>query len=285
MHLKLPTRTLDLRDPVVMGIVNVTPDSFSDGGHHADAAAAIDAGFAMADDGAAIIDVGGESTRPGAVRVPADIQLERVLPVLESLRRNTEIVLSVDTGDPAVISEVTDAGADMINDVFGLRQPGALQAAGASGAAVCLMHMQGVPETMQASPDYADLPGDVIDFLAARVETWEKAGFSTDRLIIDPGFGFGKLDEHNLTLLARLADLVGVGLPVLVGLSRKATLGRLTGRDVGDRQAAGIAAAVMATERGAKIVRTHDVPGTVDALRIVSAVKSASVAALRDGQS
>jgi dihydropteroate synthase len=285
MHVSLPSRILDLSDPVVMGIVNVTPDSFSDAGHYRDASAAIDDALAMVDAGAGIIDIGGESTRPGSNRVPAEVQLDRVLPVLEGLRRNPELVLSVDTGDAVVIREVMRAGADMINDVFGLREPGALQAAGDSGAAVCLMHMQGSPQTMQERPAYTELPADIVDFLAARVETWQGAGFATNRLVLDPGFGFGKLDEHNLTLLATLAEFTDLGLPVLVGLSRKATLGRLTGRKTADRQAAGIAAAVIAVERGANIVRTHDVPATVDALRIVSAVKSASVVAQRSDRS
>lgn len=273
MRLDVGNRTLDLGVPAVMGIVNVTPDSFSDAGDHFIPDIAIEAAQRMIAAGARIIDIGGESTRPGATPVPAELQLERVLPVVEALRQNESVILSVDTGDAAVIRQVCAAGADMINDVFALRKPGALGAAGESGALVCLMHMQGSPATMQEAPKYRALPDAVITFLRSRLSAWEAAGYARQRLILDPGFGFGKNDSHNLKLLATLQEIGAIGLPLLVGLSRKATLGRLTGRDPKDRLAAGIAAAVMAVERGASIVRTHDVPATVDALRIVQAVR------------
>ena len=276
MHLTLGTQTLDLSEPVVMGIVNVTPDSFSDGGRHFEPKRAIDAALEMAAAGATIIDIGGESTRPGAEPVSADRQLARVMPVLDGLRDQSPVAVSVDTGAAAVIREVATAGAVLINDVFALRQAGALEAAAATSAAVCLMHMQGTPQTMQDSPSYARLPEEILEFFAARIEACEMAGLDRQRLVLDPGFGFGKLDEHNLTLLASLEAITTMGLPVMVGLSRKATLGRLTGRNVGERLAAGVAAAVMAVERGAAIVRTHDVPATVDALKIVSAVQAAT---------
>lgn len=274
MNLTLGTHDLDLSGPVVMGIVNVTPDSFSDGGRHLDPGDAIATALEMAEEGASIIDIGGESTRPGAQPVPADVQLARVLPVLEGLRGRLDVPISVDTGDAAVIHEVTAAGAALINDVFALRQPGALDAAASSGAAVCLMHMQGTPLTMQDSPSYSQLPGDLLRFFAARIEACNDAGIERQRLLLDPGFGFGKRDAHNLRLLATLPEIGALGLPVLVGLSRKATLGRLIDRPVEQRQAAGVAAAVLAVERGAHIVRTHDVPATVDALKIVRAVRS-----------
>lgn len=274
MRLDVGSRTLDLAEPVVMGIVNVTPDSFSDGGDFADPERAIEAALQMVDDGAGIVDVGGESTRPGAVAVPAEVQLARVLPVVEALRQDPSVIISVDTGDAAVIRQVCAAGADMINDVFALQNRGALEAAGESGALICLMHMQGSPATMQQSPSYSALPGAVIEFLQGRLEAWESAGYARERVILDPGFGFGKEDRHNFKLLATLGEICALGPPVMVGLSRKATLGRLTGREPKNRLAAGIAAAVMAVERGARIVRTHDVPATVDALKIVHAVRA-----------
>jgi len=265
-------RTLDLAIPRVMGVINVTPDSFSDGGRHLATDAALRAALQMLGDGASIVDIGGESTRPGAAPVSDLEQLDRVMPVVEGLRRETDAPIAVDTGSAAVMRESVAAGADLINDVYALQLPGALEAAAESGAAVCLMHMQGTPATMQNAPRYHRLPGDVVSFLGERVEACERAGIGRDRLLVDPGFGFGKTDEHNVVLLAELGALRTLGLPVLVGLSRKGTLGRLTGRPVGERLAAGVAAAVLAVERGASIVRTHDVGATVDALKIAVAV-------------
>ena len=272
MHLNLGHRLLDLDAPVVMGIVNVTPDSFSDGGDYLQADVAIERGQQMIEEGAAIVDVGGESTRPGAEPVAADEQLERILPVIEALARDPDAIISVDTSDPAVIRAATDAGASLVNDVFALRQPGALDAMASTDAAVCLMHMQGSPATMQEDPVYVDVVGEVAGFLEQRARACLEAGIGQDRLAIDPGFGFGKTDTHNLTLLGGLGRLADLGYPLLVGLSRKGTLGRLTGRPASDRGAAGLAAAIMAVERGARIVRTHDVAATVDALTIVRSI-------------
>ncbi len=271
MLLNLGSKDIDLRRPLVMGILNVTPDSFSDGGQFFSLDTAHRQVAAMAADGATFIDVGGESTRPGADEVSIAMELDRVLPVIEIAQRETDALISIDTSKPEVMRAAVAAGACLINDIFALRQEGALQAASELPAAVCLMHMLGTPGTMQANPRYRALPGDILDFLAERVAACQAAGIDRNRLLVDPGFGFGKTDQHNLVLLRRLDEFRRLELPVLVGLSRKRTLGNLTGRDAGDRLAAGLAAAVLAVERGAHIVRTHDVAATVDALRVVSA--------------
>ena len=275
MHLKLANRTLSLERPLVMGILNVTPDSFSDGGKFTDPAAALAHAGAMAAAGADIIDVGGESTRPGAAAVSARQELDRVVPVIAAITAEFDIAVSVDTSKPEVMQAAVAAGAGMVNDIRALREPGAVEAAAASGAAVCLMHMQGTPATMQDAPHYDSLPGDVIDFLAGRIAAAQAAGIGRDRLVADPGFGFGKTDRHNLRLLASLAQFGGLGVPLLVGLSRKRTLGALSGRPAGDRVSVGIAAAVTAALAGADIIRTHDVEETVDAMRVVAAVRKA----------
>jgi dihydropteroate synthase len=268
-------RTLDLSRPVVMGVLNVTPDSFSDGGRFLSPEAAVQQGVRMAAEGAALIDVGGESTRPGAGPVSEAEELQRVTPVIEGLRAATDAVISIDTSKPAVIRAAAAAGAGLVNDVRGLREPGAIEAAAASGCAVCLMHMQGEPRTMQHAPRYEDVVGEVRAFLAARAAACLEAGIGAARLVVDPGFGFGKNTEHNLTLLSRLAELAADGLPVLVGLSRKSMLGTLTGRQPGERVAGSVALAVIAALNGARIVRAHDVAPTVDALKVVGAVEGA----------
>jgi dihydropteroate synthase len=279
MQLNLGSRTISLCRPLVMGILNVTPDSFSDGGRfHAPDAARRQAAL-LAEEGADFIDVGGESTRPGAADVSLAEELDRVLPVIESVRQETDALISIDTSKPEVMRAAVAAGACLINDVFALRQDGALQAASELPAGICLMHMLGTPRTMQESPEYTSLPGDVIVFLEERVQACVAAGIARDRLLIDPGFGFGKTDRHNLILLRQLEEFGQLNLPVLVGLSRKRTLGTLTGRGPDERLAAGLAAAVLAVERGAHIVRTHDVAVTVDALRVVSASREALAAA------
>ncbi len=275
MQLVSGERRLDLSAPVVMGIVNLTPDSFADGGRSASPDAGVEHALQMVASGAAIIDLGAESTRPGARPVAAGEQLDRLMPVLEALRPATEAFISVDTASAAVIAAVAAAGADMINDVFALRQEGALSAAAGTGCAVCLMHMQGVPADMQDNPRYDDVTLDVMRFLRERLDACRAAGISGDRLVVDPGFGFGKTDAHNMALLDHLGRFREFGLPVLAGLSRKGSLGTLTGRPVNERLAASLAAAVLAVERGARIVRTHDVPETVDALKIVAAVNQA----------
>ena len=272
MLLRLGSRTLNLDRPLVMGVLNVTPDSFSDGGKFLAPDAAIRQAECMFEAGAAIVDVGGESTRPGAERISEDEELERVIPVIEAISDGTDIAVSIDTSKPGVMRAAVAAGASMINDVYALRQEGAVDAAAELGVAVCLMHMQGAPGTMQENPDYQDIPGDILDFLSERVAVCRDAGIQDETLVVDPGFGFGKTHEHNVHLLASLERFQELGMPLLVGLSRKRTLGALTGKDVEERLAAGIAAAVLAVERGAHIVRTHDVDETVDALKIASAV-------------
>lgn len=230
----------------------------------------------MAEEGADIIDVGGESTRPGARELPVQEELDRVMPVIEAIVERIDVPASIDTSKPEVMRAAVGAGAALINDVYALRREGALEAAAGLEAAICLMHMQGEPGTMQDHPEYQDLPGDIIDFLAARVRACRDAGIATDRLVVDPGFGFGKNDRHNLRILAKLDEFGALKLPLLVGLSRKRTLGNLTGKAPDQRTAAGLAAAVIAVTNGAHIVRTHDVGPTVDALKFVDAVRQST---------
>ena len=277
MHFKAGHHTIALDCPRVMGVINVTPDSFSDGGSFLNPQAAIDMAVRMVDEGAAIIDIGGESTRPGADTVPVQEELDRVLPVIEGILSRCETVISIDTSKPEVITAAIGAGAHMINDIFALQQDGAMAAAAGSSAAVCLMHMQGTPATMQDNPRYDGLFGEITGFLLERIAACDAAGISADRLLIDPGFGFGKNDHHNLELLAGLDQFTVLGPPMLVGLSRKRTLGNLTKRSPGNRVAAGVAAAVLAVVKGASIVRTHDVAATVDALKVVQAVRQAGI--------
>lgn len=258
--------------PVVMGILNVTPDSFSDGGKFLARDAALRQAESMAAAGASIIDVGGESTRPGSDDVSEQQELDRVVPVIEALVGGIEAAVSIDTSKPGVMRAAIAAGAGMINDIRALREDGALQEAARLQVPVCLMHMQGRPGTMQESPHYANVVVEVRDFLAERISTCRDAGLGEELLIVDPGFGFGKTRQHNIELLVNLRQLAQMGRPILAGLSRKAMLGELTGRDVGDRMPASVAAAVIAATRGADIVRAHDVRETVDALRIAAAV-------------
>jgi len=272
MKLHAGRYVIDLDRPRVMGVINVTPDSFSDGGHFLVAEDALRQAAAMLDSGADILDVGGESTRPGAEDTSLQEELDRVLPVIEGIVSRLDIPISIDTSKPEVMRAAAAAGASMINDIYALRRDGALDAAKETSVPVCLMHMQGTPGSMQSAPAYAALPGDVIDFLAGRVEECMAAGINRDQLIVDPGFGFGKNDQHNLEILAKLGQFAELNLPLLVGLSRKHTLGKLTGKSSDQRAAAGVAAAVIAVQNGAQIVRTHDVAETVDALKVVSAV-------------
>ena len=254
-----------------MGVLNVTPDSFSDGGQYRQVNAAVDHGLRMVEEGAAIIDVGGESTRPGADPVDAEEEIRRVVPVIEKLRAQTDAVISVDTSKPQVMRAAAAAGAGLINDVRALSEKGALEAAVASECAVCLMHMQGDPRSMQLAPHYDDVVSEVKAFLEQRVHSCRAAGMAADRMVIDPGFGFGKTLEHNLQLLRHLGQL-GIGLPIMVGLSRKSIVGRLTGRPAGERVYGSVALAVISVMNGARIVRVHDVGATVDALKTVTAV-------------
>jgi dihydropteroate synthase len=272
MQLRLSSATLDLEGPAVMGILNLTPDSFSDGGRFVRLDAAIRQAERMAAEGASIIDIGGESSRPGASAVPAQEEIERVVPLIEAIAGRIGVPLSVDTSKPDVMQAAVAAGATMLNDVYALRRDGALAMAASLDVAVCLMHMQGEPRTMQVNPVYDDVAGEVAQFLSGRVTACVAAGIARERIVVDPGFGFGKTDRHNIELLANLERIRALGLPLLVGLSRKSTLGKLTGQRVEGRLAAGIAAAVLAAERGAHIVRTHDVGATLDALKVTAAV-------------
>lgn len=272
-HLVCGKYRLSLERPLLMGIVNVTPDSFSDGGRYFDPARAIAHARQLVEEGADILDIGGESSRPGAQPVSADEELGRVLPVVEALA-GLGVPLSVDTVKPEVMRRSVAAGAAIINDIAALQAPGALEAAAASGAAVCLMHMQGEPRTMQADPRYGDVVAEVRCFLAQRVAAAEAAGIAAERIIVDPGFGFGKRLEHNLALLQRLDQLRGLGAGVLAGLSRKSMLGEITGRKVSLRDTASMVAALLAARNGARILRVHDVAAMRDALAVWQAVEN-----------
>ena len=265
-------RPLDLTHPRVMGILNVTPDSFSDGGLFFFRSAALERARQMVAEGAAIIDIGGESTRPGSLAVPADEEIRRVVPLIAELAREIPIPISIDTSKPEVMRAAVAAGACFINDVRALQEPGALEAARDAGVPVCLMHMLGEPRTMQQAPRYGDVVEEVAEFLAKRVAACLAAGIPRGRLVLDPGFGFGKTLEHNLALLGGLDRLVALGLPVLAGISRKAMIGALVNREVEDRLAGSLAAAVLAVVKGASIIRAHDVAATVDAVKVASAV-------------
>jgi len=264
-------RTLDLSRPLIMGIVNVTPDSFSDGGRFLDPAAALAQARRLIDEGADILDIGAESTRPGAADVTADVEIGRLVPLLRELQP-LGVPLSADTSKPAVMRAALEAGATIVNDVRALQLPGAVDAVRDSGCGIVVMHMQGEPRTMQADPHYEDVVRDVGDFLQARVAALVQAGIAAERIVVDPGFGFGKTVAHNYVLLRGLGALVARGRPVLAGLSRKSMLGAVTGRAVEDRVSASVAGALLAVERGARIVRVHDVAATRDALQVWAAL-------------
>ncbi len=262
---------LALDRPLVAGVVNVTPDSFSDGGRSLEPGDAIAHAQRLIDEGADLIDIGAESSRPGAGSVSAEQELSRLMPVLDGLRASP-IPISIDTTKPEVMRAVIDAGAAMINDVNALRAPGALETVADSTAGACLMHMQGEPRTMQQSPSYGDVVAEVRAFLAERVAAAEARGIARERIVIDPGFGFGKTAAHNFELLRHLRRFAEMGLPVMVGWSRKSTLGAVTGRRAGERLAGSIAAALLAVQHGATIVRVHDVAATRDALAVLAAL-------------
>ena len=273
MRLNCAGRELDLSSPVVMGVLNVTPDSFSDGGRFVDVSAALDHAERMIEAGAAIIDVGGESTRPGAAPVAADEEIRRVIPIIEGLVSRGARV-SVDTSKPEVIRAALSVGVHLINDVRALQSPGALEAAAEGSAAICLMHMQGTPVSMQKAPAYQDVVIEVSDFLKARVEACVASGIDRNRLVVDPGFGFGKTLDHNLALLRGLPKIAAaIGLPILAGLSRKSMLSELTGRPVHERLAGSLALAFAALEGGARIIRCHDVAETSDVVKVWAAVR------------
>ncbi|PKO25475.1 MAG: dihydropteroate synthase [Betaproteobacteria bacterium HGW-Betaproteobacteria-8] len=263
---------LDLSVPRVMGIVNVTPDSFSDGGKYESTEKAVEHAMQLVAEGADILDIGGESTRPGATPVSLEDELARVVPVIEQLAKVAGVPLSIDTYKPEVMRAAIAAGADIVNDVRALQEPGALEVVAASRAGVCLMHMQGTPQTMQVDPQYGDVVGEVNAFLAQRLAAAEAAGIARERVVLDPGFGFGKKTEHNLLLLQQLDKTLALGRPLLVGLSRKSVLGQIAGGDVYVRLHASLAASVISVMKGARIVRVHDVKATADALKVAAAV-------------
>jgi|SRR5690554_260317 len=282
--LQCGARTLDLSAPVVMGVLNVTPDSFSDGGRYADRDAALRHAQAMIAAGAKIIDIGGESSRPGAASVSVAEELDRVIPVLEVIAAECDVVISIDSSTAAVMTAAASAGAGIINDIRALSRPGALAAAAATGLAVCLMHMQGEPSTMQQAPSYADVVAEVNQFLRARAADCVTAGIAANKIVLDPGFGFGKTDQHNLALLAALPKIVAQGMPVLAGLSRKSMIGRLLGRPVEDRLIGSVTLALLAAQRGACILRVHDVAETVDALQLQQALNDVALKNAEAGQ-
>ena len=265
---------LDLRTPRVMGILNVTPDSFSDGGRYVLHSKALDHAAKLIGAGAALLDVGGESTRPGAGSVSVDEELDRVIPIIAGIRERFDIPISIDTSKPEVMRTAVDAGASMINDVYALRADGALEMAAECGVPVCLMHMRGAPRTMQRAPHYTDVTGEVYGFLEQRLVACVAAGIPQNRLLVDPGFGFGKSLQHNLELLHALPKFLRLGRPVLVGLSRKSMIGKILDRPTDDRLVGSIALATLAAWLGAAIVRVHDVEETVDAVRIATAVRT-----------
>lgn len=265
---------LDLSNPCVMGIVNVTPDSFSDGGQYASISQAVEHALQLVEEGASILDIGGESTRPGATPVGLDKELSRVIPVIETLVKLVNIPLSIDTYKPQVMQAAIDAGISIVNDVNSLQAPNALETVAKSHVGVCLMHMQGSPQTMQIDPQYSDVVTEVSDFLFSRLNVAINAGVAQNRIMLDPGFGFGKRTAHNIALLKDLMTIKKIGQPLLVGLSRKSVLGQVLGDNKTDRMAASIAASVVAAMNGANIFRVHDVKATVDALKVVAAIQS-----------
>jgi dihydropteroate synthase len=273
MQWRCRNRTIDLTRPVVMGILNVTPDSFSDGGRYAAVDAALERARQMAAEGAAIIDVGGQSTRPGALDVEESVEIARVLPVIEAIAESgDDVAISIDSSKPGVMKAAVAAGACIINDVYALRAPGARAAAAETQAGVCLMHMQGEPRTMQQSPHYNDVVGEVSEFLLRERHACVEAGIAAECIAFDPGFGFGKSLEHNLTLLKELSRFAALGAPLLVGVSRKSVIGKILSKAVNDRLYGGLGLAALAVSSGARIIRTHDVGPTRDAIRCVSAV-------------
>lgn len=268
-------RVIDLSRPVVMGILNVTPDSFSDGGRYAGIEAALERAAAMVAQGAAILDIGGESTRPGAEAVEEATEHARVIPVIEGIARRLDVAISIDTSKPGVMAAAAAAGACIVNDVYALRAPGARECAAKAGVGVCLMHMQGEPRTMQQHPAYQDVVAEVGAFLSQQRASCIAAGIAPEAVALDPGLGFGKGLDHNMTLLKGLPEIVALGSPVLVGVSRKSFIGRILDRPVQDRLAGGLGLAALAVSMGARIIRTHDVAATSDAIRMVTAVLQA----------
>ncbi len=268
--MKFKSREIDLSTPQIMGVLNYTPDSFSDGGRFDCLDKALQHVQSMLEQGAAFIDVGGESTRPGAADVSEQQELDRVIPLVEAISKRFDTVISIDTSKAAVMTATVNAGASFINDVRALREPGALQAASAAKVPVCLMHMQGQPRSMQSAPDYLNVLDEVCVFLQDRIDSCVEAGIDGSQIVIDPGFGFGKNLKHNYTMLANFEKFHRLGVPVLAGMSRKSMIGQLLERDVNERLAGSIAVATVAAQKGAQIIRVHDVKETVDAVKVVS---------------
>jgi len=272
MHWRCRHRSIDLTRPIVMGILNVTPDSFSDGNRYVGVEAALERAARMVEEGAAIIDVGGESTRPGAAAVGEAVEIARIVPVIEGIAAAADIAISIDTSKPKVMEAAVAAGACIVNDVYALRAPGAREFAAASEVGVCLMHMQGEPRTMQDNPQYDDVVAEVCEFLARERDACVRMGIARDAIALDPGLGFGKGLQHNLALLRSLSRVAALDSPLLVGVSRKSFIGRILGRPVNERLYGGLGLAVLAVTEGARVIRTHDVAATRDALGMVSAV-------------
>src|SRR6202051_848709 len=272
MQWRCRNRTIDLTRPVVMGILNVTPDSFSDGNRYANVDAALERAKVIAAEGATVVDVGGESTRPGAAPVDEAVEIARVVPVIKGIAAASDIAISIDTSKPAVMAAAIAAGACIVNDVFALRAPGARECAAASEVGVCLMHMQGEPRTMQDDPHYDDVVAEVCEFLARQRDACVEAGIAREAIVLDPGLGFGKGLAHNMTLLKELPRMAALNAPLLVGVSRQSFIGRILGRPVDERLHGGLGLAALAVAQGARIIRTHDVAATRDAVRMVSAV-------------
>lgn len=275
MKLDCAGRVLDISHPQVMGILNITPDSFADGGKYEPLDSALAHARQMANEGAAIIDVGGESTRPGAAEVSEQQELDRVIPIIERIAAELDLPISIDTSKPEVMREAVAAGAGLINDVYALRQPGALEMTAQLGVPVCMMHMQGEPRTMQESPEYQNVVEDVIAFLEKRIEAAVEAGIVRERILVDPGFGFGKTLQHNLLLLKQMEHFKQLDIPLLVGMSRKSMIGLVLDAPLDERLHGSVAVAALAAWQGAKVIRVHDVKATVDAIRMVTAVQQA----------
>jgi dihydropteroate synthase len=273
--LRCGAKLLSLNTPVIMGVLNVTPDSFSDGGQYTHIDQALQHARSMVEQGAAIIDIGGESTRPGAAEVSSEDEIQRVVPVIEAITQQLDTVVSVDTSKPRVMQAAVAAGAGLINDVRALREPGALEMAASLNVPVCLMHMQGQPRTMQQSPQYDDVLADVLAFLQQRVEACLEMGIAREQLLIDPGFGFGKSLQHNLSLLKHLPAFLELQLPLLVGMSRKSMLGMILDKEVDERLYGSLALAALSSWLGADIIRVHDVEASMDVIRVVDAVRKA----------
>lgn len=272
MFLNLGNRSIDLSSPKIMGVINMTPDSFSDGGRFRTIKDALLACEEMRDEGASIIDIGGESTRPGSEKVSTQTQIDRVIPLIQAIKKNMDLVLSIDSGDPKVIKEAINNGVEIVNDVYALQSKGSIDVVCKERKAVCLMHMKGKPLTMQINPTYKKLPDDVVDFLEDRVNVCIAAGINKNQIFVDPGFGFGKTLQHNLLILKFLNAFKKIGVPICVGVSRKKFIGDITNKPIGERLPGSLMAAMIAVQNGASIIRTHDVAATKGALEVASAL-------------